>query len=102
MSDREEYQFRIPNKFAALANVDDSGVVYRAWENIRKNTKISAEWSVKGSNMGHNLMENVENSYMKESRISGAGNKIPVKLAQKKWTNRETNSSVTHNASKWK
>jgi hypothetical protein len=47
-------------------------------------------------------MENAENSYMKESRISSAGYRIQVKLMQKKWTNRETNSSVTHNANKWK
>jgi len=40
---------------------------------------MSAVGSVKGNNIGHNLMENVENSYMKESRISGAGYRIQVK-----------------------
>jgi hypothetical protein len=45
---------------------------------------MSAEGCVKGSNIGHNLMENEDNSYMKESRISSAGYKIQVNLMQKK------------------
>jgi len=44
---------------------------------------MSADKSVKGNNIGHNLMENVDNSYMKESRICSAGYRIQVKLMQK-------------------
>jgi len=44
---------------------------------------MAADKSVKGNNIGHNLMENVDNSYMKESRICSAGYRIQVKLMQK-------------------
>jgi hypothetical protein len=40
---KEQYQFTIRNKFAALENLEDSGDMNRAWDNIRENIKISAK-----------------------------------------------------------
>jgi hypothetical protein len=40
---KEQYKVTIRNKFAALQNVEDSGYISGAWEDIRKNIKISAE-----------------------------------------------------------
>jgi hypothetical protein len=34
------------NKFAALENLEDSGDINRAWDNIRENIKISARESL--------------------------------------------------------
>jgi glycine betaine/choline ABC-type transport system substrate-binding protein len=39
----EEYQVTIRNKFAALENLEDSGDINRAWDNIRENIKILAQ-----------------------------------------------------------
>jgi glycine betaine/choline ABC-type transport system substrate-binding protein len=36
----EQYQVTIRNKFAALENLEDSGDINRAWDNIRENIKI--------------------------------------------------------------
>jgi DNA repair ATPase RecN len=43
---KEQYQVTIRNKFAALENVEDSGDINRAWDNIRENIKISAQESL--------------------------------------------------------
>jgi hypothetical protein len=43
---KEQYQVTIRNKFAALENLEDSGNVNGAWDNIRENIKISAEESL--------------------------------------------------------
>jgi hypothetical protein len=43
---KEQYQVKIINRFAALKNFDDNVDMNRAWENIRKNIKISAEQSL--------------------------------------------------------
>jgi hypothetical protein len=40
---KEQYQVTILNKSPALENLEDSGNINRAWENIRKNIKISAQ-----------------------------------------------------------
>jgi uncharacterized FlaG/YvyC family protein len=40
---KEQYQVTIRNKFSALENLEDSGDINRAWDNIRENIKISAE-----------------------------------------------------------
>jgi hypothetical protein len=40
----KKYQVTARNKFAALENVEDSGDINRAWDNIREN-KISAQES---------------------------------------------------------
>jgi hypothetical protein len=37
---------KIRNKFAALENLEDSGDINRAWDNVRENIKISAQDSV--------------------------------------------------------
>jgi hypothetical protein len=42
---KEQYQVTIRNKFAALENLEDSGDINRAWNNIRENIKISARES---------------------------------------------------------
>jgi hypothetical protein len=39
---KEQYQVTIRNKFAALKNLEDSGNINRALDNIRENIKISA------------------------------------------------------------
>jgi hypothetical protein len=40
---KEQYQVTIRNKFASLENLEDSGDVNRAWDNIRENMKILAQ-----------------------------------------------------------
>jgi uncharacterized FlaG/YvyC family protein len=40
---KEQYQVTIRNKFAALQNLEDSGDINRAWDNIRQNIKTSAQ-----------------------------------------------------------
>jgi hypothetical protein len=37
---KEQYQVVIRNQFAALENLEDSGDINRAWDNIRENIKI--------------------------------------------------------------
>jgi hypothetical protein len=43
---KEQYQVTIKNKFAALENLEDSGDINRAWNNVRENIKISAQESL--------------------------------------------------------
>jgi hypothetical protein len=43
---KEQYQATIRNMFAALENLEDSGDINRAWDNIRDNIKISAQESL--------------------------------------------------------
>jgi hypothetical protein len=43
---KEQYQVTIRNKFAALRNLEDSGDINGAWDNIRENIKISAQESL--------------------------------------------------------
>jgi hypothetical protein len=40
---RKQFQIEISNRFEALENLNDSEDINRAWENIRKNIKISAK-----------------------------------------------------------
>jgi glycine betaine/choline ABC-type transport system substrate-binding protein len=40
---KQQYQVTIRNKFASLENLEDSGDINRASDNIRENVKISAE-----------------------------------------------------------
>jgi uncharacterized FlaG/YvyC family protein len=42
----EQYQVTIRNKFSALENLEDSGDINGAWDNIRENIKISAQESL--------------------------------------------------------
>jgi glycine betaine/choline ABC-type transport system substrate-binding protein len=42
---KEQYQVAIRNKFAALENLEDSGDINRAWDNIREYIKTSAQES---------------------------------------------------------
>jgi hypothetical protein len=42
----EQYQVTIRNKFAALENLEDSGDVNRAWDNVRENIKLLAQESL--------------------------------------------------------
>jgi hypothetical protein len=43
---KEHYQVTIRNKFAAVEYLEDSGDMYRAWDNIRENIKTSAQESL--------------------------------------------------------
>jgi uncharacterized FlaG/YvyC family protein len=43
---KEQRQVTIRNKFAALENLEDSGDINRAWDNIGENIKISAQESL--------------------------------------------------------
>jgi DNA repair ATPase RecN len=43
---KEQYQVTIRNKFAAMENLEDSGDINRAWDNIRENIKTSAQESL--------------------------------------------------------
>jgi hypothetical protein len=43
---KEQYQVTITNKFAALENLEESGSIYRAWDNITENIKFSAQESL--------------------------------------------------------
>jgi hypothetical protein len=40
---KEQYQFTIKNKTAALENLDENGDINMAWETIRENKRISAK-----------------------------------------------------------
>jgi hypothetical protein len=42
---KEQYQVTIRNKFAALENLEDSGDINGAWDNIRENIKFLAQES---------------------------------------------------------
>jgi hypothetical protein len=43
---KEQYQVTIRNKSAALENLEDSGDINRAWDNIRENINILAPESL--------------------------------------------------------
>jgi hypothetical protein len=43
---RQQYQIKVSNTFAALQNSSDTQDINRAWENIKKNIKISAKDSL--------------------------------------------------------
>jgi hypothetical protein len=43
---RKQYQLKISNRFAALKNLNVSEDINRTWENIKENTKISAQESL--------------------------------------------------------
>jgi hypothetical protein len=34
---RKQYHMKMPNRFAALENLNDSKVIKRAWQNIKEN-----------------------------------------------------------------
>jgi hypothetical protein len=64
---KEEYQVTIRNKLAALGNLEDSGDINRAWDNIRGNIKISAQRVqvvVNQSNVNRGLMRDVQNWFI--------------------------------------
>jgi hypothetical protein len=44
---KEQYQVTLRNKFPALENLEDSGDINRAWDNIRENINISAQESLR-------------------------------------------------------
>jgi hypothetical protein len=43
---RKHYMIKILDRFATLENLNDGEDKYRAWENIKDNTKISAQESL--------------------------------------------------------
>ena len=46
MEVRKKYQIKISNRISALKNQNDNEDINRAWENIKKNIKISAKESL--------------------------------------------------------
>ena len=40
---RKQYQIEITKRFVALENLSDGEDIYRVWENIKENIKISAK-----------------------------------------------------------
>ena len=42
----KQYQIKVSNGFAALENVNDSGGINSAWENLKETIEISAKESV--------------------------------------------------------
>jgi hypothetical protein len=65
---KEQYQVTIRNKFAALENVEDSGDVSRAWDNIRESIKTSQESSGCCESKHHNLWFEEECSKLVDQR----------------------------------
>jgi hypothetical protein len=43
---RKQCQIEITNRFAALENLNDSEDINRAGENIKENSRTSAQWSL--------------------------------------------------------
>jgi hypothetical protein len=50
---KEQYQITIRNKSVALENLEDSGDINGAWDNIRANIKLSAQESLDYSESKH-------------------------------------------------
>jgi hypothetical protein len=66
-----------------VENIDDSGDINRAWENVRQNIKISAADSLSQyERKQHKLRfdESVKNSYMKGSRLNCSSCRNQAKL----------------------
>jgi hypothetical protein len=60
----ERYQVTIGKKFAALANLEDSGDINRVWDHIRENIKISAQECLgycESKHLKRGLMRNIQN-----------------------------------------
>jgi hypothetical protein len=51
-----QYQVTIRNKFPALENLENSGDINRAWDNIRENIKILAQESLGYSESKHHKL----------------------------------------------
>jgi len=43
---KKQYQIEISKRFAALENLNDSEGINRAWENVKENTRTSAQESL--------------------------------------------------------
>jgi hypothetical protein len=74
--DKEQYQVTIRNKFAALENLEDSGDINRAWDNIRKNIKFrpkTVSVIVNQSIINYGLMRDVQNWLIKGSKLNYSG-----------------------------
>jgi hypothetical protein len=73
---KEQYYVTIRNKFAALENLEDSGDINRAWDNIRENIKISAQESLGFCQPKHHkpwFDEGCSKLLIKGSRLSYSG-----------------------------
>jgi hypothetical protein len=79
---KEQYQVTIRNKCAALENLEDSGDINKAWDNIRENIKISAQESLgycESKQCKLWLTRNVQNLLIKGSRLNYSGCRTQVK-----------------------
>jgi hypothetical protein len=79
---KEQYQVTIRNKFAALENLEDSGDINRAWDNIRKNIKTSAQEILGYCESKHRkpwFDEECSKFMIEGSRINCSGNRTHVK-----------------------
>jgi hypothetical protein len=82
---RKQYQIKISNRFAALENLNVSEDINRAWENIRvsKSQLKRVYGSMKGSSINHGfLTKNVQNFYIKGSRLKCSGYRIQTKVCR--------------------
>jgi hypothetical protein len=77
---KEQYQVTIRNKFAALENLDDSGDINSAWDNIRGNIKISDQESLGYCEPKHcKPWFDVQNWLIEGSRLNYSGCRTQVK-----------------------
>jgi hypothetical protein len=70
---KEQYQVTIRKKFAALENLEDSGKINRAWDNIRENIKICAQDSLgycESKYVKSDLIRNFQNRLIEGSRLN--------------------------------
>jgi hypothetical protein len=68
LEDKHQYEFEIPNRFAALENIDAEVDISSSWEIIKENTsiRISAKnnlfyYELKKNSRGHVSMKDVQN-----------------------------------------
>jgi hypothetical protein len=52
---KKKYQVGIPNRFAALENLDESAYINSAWEIMRENIKTSAKENLEFHKLKHNI-----------------------------------------------
>jgi hypothetical protein len=67
---RKQYPIKIPNRFAALENLNDSEDINRAWKNIKQEVKTGAKQSLSQygiKRINHGLIKNVYFSRSKEA-----------------------------------
>jgi hypothetical protein len=70
---KEQYLVTIRKKFGALDNLEDSGEINRAWDNVRENITICAQESLgycKSKHVKSDLIRNVQNRLIAGIRLN--------------------------------